>query len=140
MSLVKRNQQGFPIFKSWMDDFWGTTKFFDDDLTKGSVNIKETDKNYEIEVVAPGMKKDDFKVKVQNGVLSISAERKNEEEKKDANYIRREYNFQSFSRSFTVPQNVSEDNISAKYEDGLLKLTLTKTEASGPKSKEVQIS
>ncbi|MEI5579364.1 Hsp20/alpha crystallin family protein, partial [Streptomyces brasiliscabiei] len=85
-----------------------------------AVNVSETDKNYEIEVAAPGMKKDDFKVKVENGAIHISAERKEEKEEKQKNYTRQEYSYNSFSRSFTLPEDVKEDDIKAQYEDGVL--------------------
>lgn len=99
-----------------------------------SVNIKETPKDYLLEVAAPGLERKDFKIEVDNHMLTISAEKEEKkEEKKESNgYSRKEYSFNSFCRSFTLPENVKEGNIDAKYENGILKVTV-------PKAKETQV-
>lgn len=144
MSLIKRNQGGYFPFRSVLSDFFDNDGFLFDKMwdkeTMPAVNISETDKGFEIELAAPGMKKEDFKVKVDNGVLTISAERKEEKEEKKKNYTRQEYNFSSFSRSFTLPENVKEDDLMAKYEDGLLRLTVGKKEAVKSKAKEIPVA
>lgn len=144
MSLIKRNSGGYFPFRSVLSDFFDNDGFLFDKLwdkeTMPAVNISETDKGYEIELAAPGMKKEDFKVKVENGVLSISAEKKEEREEKKKNYTRQEYNYTSFSRSFTLPENAKEDDLLAKYEDGLLRLTVGKKEAVTSKSKEIPVT
>jgi HSP20 family protein len=143
MSLLKRNNGGYFPFRSLMSDFFDNDgfvfdKFFNNE-SMPAVNISESEKGYEIELAAPGMKKDDFKVKVENGVLVISAERKEEKEEKKKNYTRQEYNYSSFSRSFTLPENAKEEDLHAKYEDGLLRLTVGKKEAVASKTKEIPV-
>jgi HSP20 family protein len=125
--LIKFNT--FPALRSMLDNFWGNEMPEDDFFKRNkipAVNVKDNEKNYEIEVAAPGMVKDDFKIDIDNGVLTISAEKKDEMEKKEDNYTRREFSYSSFSRSFSLPQNVDEDSIVAKYENGVLKLTINK--------------
>ncbi len=119
------------------------SNFFDDDNFANSrwlrgrelpaVNIKESDKNFEIEVAAPGYDKKDFHIDVEDGILTISAEyTKTNESKEEDNYRRKEFECGSFSRSFTLPQNVKDEDIQAKYEDGVLKLNIVRREE--PKS------
>jgi HSP20 family protein len=139
--LVKYNR--FPTLRSMLDNFWSNDWMGDDFPRKDrmpAVNVKETDTCYEIEVAVPGMKKEDFKIDVDNGVLTISAEQKEEKEKKEDNYTRKEFSYNSFSRSFSLPQNVNEDNIKAKYENGVLALTLDKAKEEKPKKREIPLS
>ncbi|WP_281228938.1 Hsp20/alpha crystallin family protein [Flavobacterium aquiphilum] len=92
-----------------------------------SVNLKETDLKLEIELAAPGLKKEDFKIEVDHRTLIISAEK---EEKKESNkkddYVRKEFNYQSFYRSFSLPDNADENKIEASYKDGILNVTIDK--------------
>lgn len=116
---------------SFMSDFFDNDKFFDADWLKNmqsmpAVNVKENDKNFEIEVAAPGLSKKDFKITAENGILSISSEKKEEKEQKEKNYTRREFSYSSFSRSFALPENTNEEDIKANYEDGILKLEVAK--------------
>ena len=104
-----------------------------------AANVSETDKSYEIEVAAPGMRKGDFKVKVEKGILTISAERKEEKEEKNKNYTRQEYSYNSFSRSFTMPDDAKEEDIKAHYEDGMLKLSIAKKAVAVSKAKEIAV-
>jgi HSP20 family protein len=106
------------------------------------VNIAENDKVYSVEVVAPGFKKEDFKVKVEDDILTISAETKSEkkEEGKEKEYTRREYNYNAFTRSFRLPDNVRDDSISASYKDGILTLELPKSKVQTKATKEITIS
>ena len=139
-----REQEWFPVtFRRLMDDFMNVERFFDDDFIKGSfmpaVNIKDNDKVYEVEVVAPGMTKEDFNVRIENGMLCIGAERKEEKEEKEEHYNRREFLFNSFQRSFVLPENVDENNIDAKYKDGILYLTMKKTKMAKPEVKKIKI-
>jgi HSP20 family protein len=91
-----------------------------------AVNVKETDKAFVLEVAVPGMKKDDFKLEMKDGMLIISAETEIEKEEKDENYTRKEFNYSSFSRSFWLPENVKTDDIKANYKEGMLLVTLPK--------------
>jgi len=98
-------------------------------LTVPAVNVVEKNTDYNITVAAPGLKKSDFKINVDGNVLNISAEmEETKEEKDDERYTKREYNYSSFSRSFTLPNEVLKDQIAASYEDGVLKLTVPKKE------------
>jgi HSP20 family protein len=93
-----------------------------------AVNVKEDEKNYTIEVAAPGMKKEDFKVEVDNGVLLISAKNEESKEEKENGYVRKEFSYRNFQRSFWMPDTVDADSINAQYEQGLLKLSIPKRE------------
>ena len=86
------------------------------------VNIVEKDNEFNVELAVPGMKKDDFHITCENGQLTIKAEKEEKKEEKDKNYTRREYNYNSFERSFALPESVKSDEVKAKYEDGVLKL------------------
>ena len=93
-----------------------------------AANIVENKDNYEVNLAAPGMKKDDFNIDVEGNVLTISAEKEEKKEEKDERYSRKEFNYASFSRSFTLPEGVNKEKIDASYENGLLRLSLPKTE------------
>jgi HSP20 family protein len=115
------------FFKPWNEWFdngikWGR------ELNVPAVNITETDGEYSVTVAAPGLKKSDFNIDVNGNMLTISCEKEESNEEKDARYTRREYNYSSFSRHFTLPEEVNKEKIEARYEDGVLKLTLPKKE------------
>jgi HSP20 family protein len=99
-----------------------------------TANIKETPKEYEIELAAPGLTRKDFKVSVENEMLSISAEKTEEKEEKDVDYSRREFSFNSFCRTFQLPENSKADKIDAKYENGILKVVIPKKEITVEKA------
>jgi HSP20 family protein len=131
--LVRRNGNGLTRpFRSIVSDLFDNDSFLEGEfLNRASVpavNVKETDDNFEIEVAAPGMKKKDFKVDVENGILNISAETEENTEEKEENYTRKEFSYSSFSRSFTLPESLSDKDISAKYNEGVLSVVLTKKE------------
>jgi len=143
MSLIKRTNGGFTPFRTMLSDFFDADDLTFNRLMKNesmpAVNISETDKSFQIELAAPGMEKKDFKVAVENGVLTISAEKKEEKEEKSRNFTRREFSFNSFSRSFTLPENVKQEDIKAHYEDGVLKLDLAKKAVTVSKAKEIAV-
>jgi HSP20 family protein len=93
-----------------------------------SVNIVENEKDFKIELAAPGLEKKDFKIAMENGMLMISAEKKEEKKEEKENYMRREFSFNKFSRSFRLPENCLTEKIDAKYENGVLRLLLPKKE------------
>lgn len=103
-----------------------------------SVDISESDKEFLIKVEVPEIRKEDIKIQVNNGMLTISGERKHEKEDKKHHRIERYYG--SFSRSFTLPDNVKEDGISAEQKDGMLYLHLKKAKAAQPKTLEIKVS
>lgn len=93
-----------------------------------AVNIKETAEHYEIKLAAPGMEKDDFKIDVNGSLITISAERDEEKEVKGETYTRKEYSFSSFTRSFSLPEDIDRSKIDANYVQGELRLLLPKRE------------
>ncbi|HQV00788.1 MAG: Hsp20/alpha crystallin family protein [Bacteroidia bacterium] len=97
--------------------------------TVPTVNISESDDKFNIALAAPGLNKEDFNVNVQQGVLTISAEQKSEDKEGTAKFTRREYSYTKFSRSFTLPETVKADNISATYLNGVLSLDIPKIES-----------
>jgi HSP20 family protein len=95
-----------------------------------AVNVTDNKDNYLVSLAAPGLKKSDFKIDVDGNMLTISSEKEENKEEKEAKFTRKEYSYSSFSRSFTLPDEVNREKIDAVYEDGVLKLTLPKTEVS----------
>lgn len=128
MTLLSKTSRFLPGFSTNLMDF------FNDDLDWGkewalktpAVNISESDKAYSLELAAPGLKKDDFQITIDNQQLSISCEKRQEEEKKEDQYTRKEFSYQSFRRSFVLPDSVDSDKIKASYHDGVLAVELPK--------------
>jgi len=135
MSIVKRNNLVFPslmneIFKP---DWFGGMENYRTNFP--AVNIRENEKDYELELAVPGMKKDDFNVEVDSNIMTISAEVNTEGSISEENYTRKEFSFTAFKRSFTLPETINEDKIEASYVNGILKFTLPKKEEALPKPK-----
>jgi HSP20 family protein len=137
MTLARRNGNLFNSLPGLFDDFftkdlmdWGNSNFSVTGTTVPAVNVKETADSFEVEMAAPGMKKEDFKVELNNNVLTISSEQKQEhEEKENERFTRKEFSYQSFQRSFQLSREaVDADNIQAKYENGVLHLVIPKRE------------
>lgn len=137
MNLIKRNNLRFPSILDELlkPDWMGGVQNFSVDVP--AVNIKETDLNFELELAVPGKKKEDFNIEIDHNVLTISSEEKNEIEEKDQDgrYTRKEFNYSSFRRAFTLPESVNSENINANYQDGVLKIALPKKEEALPKPK-----
>jgi HSP20 family protein len=143
MNTIMKSSR-IPTFSSLLEDFWSTDNGFKNAFTNSetlpAVNIKENEKSFEIEVAAPGFQKQDFKVDIDNnGLLTISAETRQELAEEKANYTRREFSYSSFSRSFNLPENIKQDEIKARYEDGVLHLTMGKSEATLPAKKMISV-
>lgn len=102
-------------------------------LSLPATNVKESDLNFSLEIAAPGLKKEDFKINLTDNRLTISVEKKEETEEKTDNYHRREFSFGEFSRSFKLPNTVDVKKIEATYEDGILHIALPKKEVAEPK-------
>ena len=148
MSLVKRENY-WPTLPGFFNDFmnrdwydWSNQNFSLTNTTIPSVNIKETENEFEVDMAAPGMAKDDFRIELNNSVLTISSEKQSDNKTKEGkNITRREFSYQSFSRSFTLPAIVETDKISAKYENGILRLNIPKKEEAKPKPvKQITVS
>ncbi|HEV7232318.1 MAG TPA: Hsp20/alpha crystallin family protein [Bacteroidia bacterium] len=105
-----------------------------------AVNLSEDENQYMVELSAPGFNKENFKLEVHKGVLSISGNHEEEKETKEKNYSRKEYNRGSFVRKFTLPESAKEDAIDAKYENGILKVSIPKQEEAKRAPKEIRIS
>ncbi len=132
---MRRNRM-YPEIPSLFNEFFNgellENRNFDSlgaDSTLPSVNIMDTENSFEIEVAAPGMSKKDFKVELNNNILTISTENENSKEDKNENYTRKEFSYQSFLRSFRLPENKVDGNmINAKYKNGILLVSLPKKE------------
>lgn len=149
MTLLKRGERNYASIPSLFERFfnddlmdWNTSNFAPGDSNLPAVNVKETDDEYQIQVAAPGLRKGDFKVHLENDRLTICSERKDEQKDDDDNYTRREFRYQSFQRSFQVPENlVDSEKINATYSDGILLVKLPKREEVKPKpAREIKIS
>lgn len=147
MSLIKFNNR-FPLIDSMFGDLWNNERLFFDDFSlrnqiMPAVNIKEHKDTFEIEVAAPGLTKKDFKVKIENDLLMISAEKTSKKEEKEEGYSRREFNYNSFNRSIALPESVNMDKkVEAHYENGILKIVLNKKDEYKvlPKYKVIEIT
>lgn len=117
------------FFKPW-NEWFGNGGRWTKELNVPAVNIEETENEFTVSVAAPGLKKNDFNIDVDGNMLTISSEKEETKEEKDARYTRKEYNYSSFSRSFTLPDDVNKEKIEARYEEGVLKLALPKKEES----------
>jgi len=154
--LIRRNGGATAVptkqFNSWVDQLFqdNLNHFFNDDNWgfKGidqqvnvPVNLRETDKTYEMSLIAPGLKKEDIKLNVTNDLLTVAYEQKEEQNQgsKDQGWLRNEYRMQSFSRSFTVDDTVDVNKIAASYDNGILHLTLPKKENAQRVSKAIEI-
>ena len=129
------------LFRDWFN--WSHQRGDEQVSTVPSVNIREQADNFEITVAAPGMARNDFKVELDNNQLVISGEKKQEQEvEQNGNYLRKEFNYQSFVRTFTLSdKHVNGEKIQAKYADGLLQITIPKSNEAKPKPvKQIQIS
>ena len=126
MNLVRFNRHPFysGLFNGFESDY-GTTN---GNCHAPAVNIMEDGNQFVLEFAVPGMDKNDFKIQLENQVLTVSSEMKEEKEETATNYTRREFGFNSFSRSFTMPKNIVADKIKADYKDGILHISIPKDE------------
>ena len=142
-SLAKnRNSSNFSSLSSLLDDLFVNefpsfvSSGFNSGGTLPKVNVKETDKAFELQIAVPGMKKSDFQINVEDDVLSISTETKDSKEEKGEKgetYTRKEFGYASFKRSFTLPDTVDESEIKASYKDGVLSIDIPKKPESQQK-------
>ena len=144
---TRRETSSLPSFSSWVDNLFesgmgtGFLSNFNTGMTLPAVNIKENANEFYLEIAVPGMKKSDFNIDVDNKILSISSETKEEKEQKEENYTRREFGYSSFKRTFTLPDTIETDKISAQYKEGILTVHLPKKEEAKEKpAKRISIS
>lgn len=146
MSLMKwRNMPEMPVISDLWSDFFGTD--ISDFLYEGkgstpAVNVIEAKDSYRVDVAAPGMGKDNFEVKLENNVLTISGKKENTMEEEKENFRRKEFSYTSFQRSFHLPETTDTEKIQAQYKEGILCITVPKKEEIENKnnSKVIQIS
>ena len=147
MTLVKFNPNGNVKKNGLMTGFDGVfdsifnDTFFSDRMTVRvpAVNISESKDHYHVELAAPGLKKEDFKLSLERNVLSISVERSSENGAQERNYNKREFSYSSFVRSFTLPDAADENGIEAKYVDGVLCIDIAKREEAKIQSRQIEI-
>jgi len=141
--INRRHNSSLGGFDSFFNDFFqAPAKSSKTDLGRQfnaksipSVNIMEAEKAFHIDLAVPGMNRSDFKIEIKENKMTISSENESKEEEVKDNYSRMEFNYSSFSRSFTLPENIVEAKVSAKYEDGVLKVTIPKSKEEEKKDK-----
>lgn len=143
MYPTRNRNYGAPSFNRFFGGFADSdlSKFFGTDtfVSAPAVNIVETEKGFRIDMAAPGFKKEDFTLNVENRTLKIKGTHKTETEEKTEKYTRREFQFGSFERKFTLPENVNEENIEAKYTDGILSIEISRSE-NAKQVKEIRVA
>lgn len=142
-TLMKANEKTPSIFddffKPW-NEWFNNGNGWNRLVTIPPVNITEGKDEYQVSLAVPGMKKDDFKIDVDGNLLSISSEKEEKKEEKDKKFTRQEYSYSSFCRSFTLPEEVNKEKIDARYENGVLTLSLPMKEAAKkPASKQIAV-
>ena len=139
-NLIRSNSFFFFFLTKDLFEF-NRPKFTRSELTLPSVNVKELDNGFEIHVAVPGLRKEDLKINLERNVLTISSETKTENEEKDEKgaFTRREFNYSSFSRSFTLPEDAEPEKIEASYEDGILKVMVPKKEVMMENVKTIEV-
>ena len=144
MTLVKWNNKTnnalLPGFNDVFESIFNDTFFNDRMVTRmPAVNISETENNYHVELAAPGLKKDDFKLNLERNQLTISVEQSAEHEDNHKNYSKREYSYSSFVRSFTLPESADDNKIDATYTDGALRIDIAKREEAKTVRRQIAI-
>lgn len=144
---TRKSNVRLPRFSSWVDNFFddelgtGFLSNFNTGMSMPAVNIKEDAENFTLEIAVPGMKKEDFNIDIDNKILSVSSEKRNESQETKGNYTRREFGYSSFKRTFTLPDSVDSDNINATYKNGILSVDLPKKdEAKQKPARQIEIS
>lgn len=143
MYPTRNRVYGNPVFNRFIDGFADAdlSKFFGTDtfVSAPAVNVVQTEKGFRIELAAPGFKKEDFSLSVENRTLKIKGEHKAETEDKTEKFTRREFRFGSFERKFNLPENTNEESIEAKYEEGILSITVSRNEET-KQTKEIRVA
>ncbi|MFA6246619.1 MAG: Hsp20/alpha crystallin family protein [Mucilaginibacter sp.] len=144
MTLVKFNNQRnntlMPGFNDVFDSIFNDTFFSDRMVTRvPAVNISESENNYHVELAAPGLKKEDFKLNLERNQLTISVEQSSDHQDNQKNYSKREYSYNSFVRSFTLPESADDTKIDATYTDGILRIDIAKREEAKMIRRQIEI-
>jgi HSP20 family protein len=137
MTLMRFSNQYPSLFDRFFDTDlfdWSNRNYSTTNTTLPSVNIKESNDDFEVEVAAPGFTKNDFRVELNHYLLTISSDKETENETREGQqFSLREFSYQSFSRSFTLPNTADSEKIEAKYENGILRIIIPKKEEARPK-------
>ena len=134
-TLVKSNKTRYPWLGPEFSNFFGKDDFFNDRfwqkdmMEKPAINVREIDDYYLVELAAPGLTKKDFEISIDNGYLKIFVEKTSEIEDENKGFSRKEFNYDSFERTLLLPEDILEEEVRAKYEQGILKFKLTKQES-----------
>lgn len=144
MTLVKFNPDKksalMPGFNDVFDSIFNDSFFSDRMVARvPAANISESADHYHVELAAPGLKKEDFKLSLERNVLSISVEQRTEDKQEERSYAKREYSYSSFVRSFTLPESADENGIQATYNDGVLAIDIPKREEAKTVSRQIEI-
>ena len=144
MTLVKFNNKAnntlMPGFNDVFDSIFNDTFFNDRMVTRvPAVNISESESNYHVELAAPGLKKEDFKLNLERNQLTISVEQTSDHQDNQKNYSKREYSYSSFVRSFTLPESADDSKIDATYTDGILRIDIAKREEAKMVRRQIEI-
>ena len=147
MTLVKFNPNGnvkknglMPGFNDVFDSIFNDTFFSDRMMSRvPAANIGESKDQYRLDLAAPGLKKEDFKISLERNVLSISVEQSTRNDERERNFNKREFSYTSFVRSFTLPESADENAIEALYENGILCINIPKREEAKVQSRQIEI-
>ena len=146
MTLVKFNSEkqrrngNMPVFNNVFDSIFNDTFFTDRMVARvPAANISETKDHYHVELAAPGLRKEDFKLKLENDLLNISVELNTPDTDEERSYGKREFNYTSFVRAFTLPESANPDAIDAKYENGVLCIAIAKREEDRMIARQIEI-
>ena len=147
MTLVKFNPNGnaknnglITGFDGVFDSIFNDTFFSERLMTRvPAVNISESEDHYHVELAAPGLKKEDFRLSLEKNVLSISVEKSSQQDAHERNYNKKEFSFSSFVRSFTLPDYADDNGIEAKYLDGVLCIDIAKREEAKMQSRQIEV-
>jgi HSP20 family protein len=138
-TITRRSFRPFYLSNFFDDNF--SPVFQNPNSSVPAVNIREDEKNYSLELAVPGMEKKDLKIDINEDVLTVSSESKNEKEEERDGYKRKEFSYSSFARTFYIPENVNRDKIEASYKDGILTVSLPKQEVDKSKiARQINIS
>jgi HSP20 family protein len=145
MSLVRFSNHKPSVFDRFFENDlfdWSNRNYSNTNTTLPSVNIKENSESFEVEMAAPGLTKNDFKIELNHDLLTISSDKETENETREGQeFTQREFSYQSFSRSFTLPNSADSEKIRARYENGILRVNIPKKEEARPKpARQINIS
>ncbi len=138
--MRRRSMRPFFMPGIFDDDIFAGSGGGGGDITKPAVNIREEDNRYVLELAVPGIDKKDLKIDVEEDILTISMEQKQEKEEQEKDYKRREFSYSSFCRSFYLPEDANKEKIEASYKDGVLSVDIFKTEEKAKLSRSIKIS